>query len=169
MAMFKVTPAVKPRSQPLSTCCWLTCLEMLHVWKNDKGDKTKNAGSIMSEMDKAPELNPEYMKNSGISIGECKPTAKILGLRWSGDTNVIDAGVLTEALKSHGPLWIAGEWTKGSSHVIVVTACDPDTGSIKYINPFANFMLEESNGTVGWLQERGNLWSACDASIMYWQ
>ena len=168
MSMFKVTPAVKPRNQPLSTCCWLTCLEMLYVWKNDKGDTGKNVNSILPEMDKSPVLYPYYMKNAGIAAGECQPTAKILGLRWSGDTKVIDAGVLTNALKTHGPLWIAGEWTKGSPHVIVVTGCDPDSGSIRYINPYANFTLDESSGTVGWLQERGSLWSSCDASIMYW-
>ena len=104
MAMFKVTPAVKPRTQPLSTCCWLTCLEMLFVWKNDQGDKTKNAASILAEMDKSPVLYPYYMKDAGIAARKCKTTAKMLGLRWAGDTKMIDAAVLTGALKAHGPL-----------------------------------------------------------------
>jgi hypothetical protein len=169
MAMFKVTPMVKPRTQPLSTCCWLTCLEMLFEWKKDKGDSGKNPGTILQQMDKSTELYPYAMRDSGIAMRECKPTAKILGLRWAGDTKVIDAQVLTDSLKAHGPLWIAGEWETGSPHVIVVTACNPETGSIKYVNPWKNGDLSESNNTVSWLQERGNTWSGCDASIMYWE
>ena len=167
MAMYKVSPDVKPKSQPLSTCCWLTCLEMLFAWK-------KKTTDILATMDQSPNLFPYYMKNAGIAPGECRETARYLGLKCgSGD---IEATVLADCLKQHGPMWVAGDWVKGhdanakgdNSHVIVVTACDPDDGRIKYINPYNNFDLSESPGTVSWLTKRSTKWKNCDAGVMYW-
>jgi hypothetical protein len=168
MAMYKVSPDVTPRNQPLSTCCWLTCLEMLFTWKK------KDISSILGTMDQSPNLFPYYMKDAGISPGEVKETAKYLGLKCG--TGEIEAKVLHDCLKQHGPMWIAGDWVQGAdpsvkkdnSHVIVVTACDPDDGRIKYINPYANNDLSESPGTVSWLTKRSTKWKNADASVMYW-
>ncbi len=168
MSMFKVTPAVKPRSQPLSTCCWLTCLEMLYVWKNDRGDNSKDFDTILSDMDESPNLFPYDMQDSGIYASDCRATAQILGLHSSGDTKIINAEILTNLLRTRGPIWIAGKFSKQSSHVIVVTGCDPANGRIKHVNPWKNYSLQESPQTIGWLQERGYPWTSCDASIMYW-
>ncbi len=167
--MYKVTPNVVPQMQPSGACCWLTCLEMLYIWKNNKGDKSKKVGSILADMDQSPNLFPYYMKDAGIAPGECRETARMLKLGCSGDTSVIDAQILTSMLKSHGPLWIAGRWYMECDHVIVITGCDPDTGKIKFVNPWKNYSGEESDGTVGWLSKRGNAWTNCDASIMYWR
>lgn len=173
MAMYKVSPAVTAKTQPLSSCCWLTCLEMLFVWKK------KDSSGILEAMDKSPDLFPYYMKNNGIAPWECKETAKMLGLKaGSGD---IEAEVLESCLKTHGPMWIAGDWVEGSmtekekaankadhSHVIVVTACDAAADKIKYINPWNNHDLSESNGTVSWLTKRADKWKNCTHSVMYW-
>lgn len=174
MSMFKVSPDVTPRNQPLATCCWLTCLEMLFIWKANKGDKTKDYTKIMELMDASPNLFPETMKNKGIAPGECRETARYLGLQCG--TGNIEASVLHDCLKMHGPMWVAGDWVQGAdesekedhSHVIVVTACDPTDGRIRYINPWKNYTLEDSPGTVSWLTARSKKWINCDASVMYW-
>lgn len=168
MAMYKVSPDVKPRNQPTTTTCWLTCLQMLFQWKIDKGSKGLSADkdSILAAIDKSPNLFPYHMETAGIAPGECKETAKMLGLRWAGGGD-IDAKYFQEALKSHGPYWIAGDWGSGS-HVIVVTACDPDSGKIRYINPWQNVTLSDSAGTISWLNNRSNVWRDCDGALMYW-
>ena len=86
MATYKVNPEVSPRNQPTSTTCWLTCLQMLFQWKIDKGQTSYSADkdSILAAMDQSPNLYPYYMEKAGIAPGECKETAKMLGLRWSG-------------------------------------------------------------------------------------
>jgi hypothetical protein len=172
MSMYKVSPEVKARTQPLSTCCWLTCLEMLFIWKG------KDSSGILAKMDESPNLFPYYMQNAGIAPGECRETARYLGLKCgSGD---IEAQVLHDCLSQHGPMWVAGDWAAGAneamgkkaegdhSHVIVVTACDPTDGRIRYINPYANNSLEDSPGTISWLTTRSTKWKNCDAGVMYW-
>ena len=168
MAMYKVTPEVKPRNQPTSTTCWLTCFQMLFQWKIDKGQGSYSAdkGGILAAIDKSQNLFPYYMETAGIAPGECKETAKMLGLRWAGGGD-IDAQALHNALKSHGPYWVAGNWGSGS-HVIMVTACNPDTGSIRYIDPWKNYSLSDSSGTISWLNGRSDVWRNCDASLIYW-
>lgn len=169
MSMYKVSPSVTPQMQPSGTSCWLTCLEMLYTWKNDKGDKSKKISSILPDMDKSPNLYPYYMQDAGIAPGECRETARMLGLGCAGDTKIIDAKILADALRMHGPLWIAGRWYMNCDHVIVVTGCNPETGKIKYVNPWRNYGCKDSDGTVGWLSERGDDWTGCDASVMYFR
>lgn len=170
MVMYKVAPDVKAKTQPLSTCCWLTCLEMLFAWKN------KDSSGILEAMDKSPTLFPWYMKNSGIAPNECRETARMLGLKCG--TGDIEAEVLKNCLMMHGPMWVAGDWVQGAdesskqktdhSHVIVVTGCDASDGRIKFINPWNNFDLSESSGTVSWLTNRSSKWKTAEASVMYW-
>lgn len=167
--MYKVSPNVIPQMQPSGACCWLTCLEMLYVWKNNKGDKSKKIGSILSDMDQSPNLYPYFMQEKGIAPGECRETARMLKLGCSGETSVLDPHILTGMLKSNGPLWIAGKWYLNCDHVLVITGCNPETGKIKYVNPWRNYTGEESEGPIGWLANRGNEWTNCDASIMYWR
>jgi ABC-type bacteriocin/lantibiotic exporter with double-glycine peptidase domain len=163
MGMFRVSPEVSPRNQRLSTTCWLTCLQMMFEWKNKDASEDK----ILAKMDASPNLYPYYMRDAGISPGECKETAKMLGLRWSGDGE-IEASVLYDLMVQRGPIWIAGIWRRGYSHVMVVTGVDKDSEKIRYIDPWENFSLSDSGGTVGWLSNRGDVWKNCDASIMYW-
>ena len=160
--MIKVNPPVKPRNQVLSSCCWLTCLEMLFVWKG------KNPYTILDSMDQSPNLFAHYMKDNGIDADECKETAKMLGLRWSGNTPKLDINILQNLLQAHGPLWIAGKFSRAFDHVIVLTGVEPETGRITIVNPFRNNDLTESPQTIDWLQDRGYPWTSCDASIMYW-
>jgi hypothetical protein len=157
----KVTPAVEAMNQPTSTSCWYTCLRMLFKWKG------RDSSKILEKMDQSPNLFPYYMLDNGIAPSECKETAKMLGLGYAGDGE-IDAEVLANALKSHGPYWVAGMWTKNSSHVIVVTACNPSTGQIRYINPWMNHDLSDSVGGIDWLNARGDVWKQTLGSLMYW-
>lgn len=159
--MTKVTPDVDPMNQPTSACCWYTCLQMMFRWKK------KDSSKILETMDSSPILFPDYMMKNGIAASECKETAKVLGLQWAGDGK-IDADVLANALKVHGPYWVAGEWQKNSPHVIVVTGCNPNSGEIRYINPWMNHDLSDSSGSMSWLNSRGNRWESTDGSLMYW-
>jgi hypothetical protein len=59
-------------------------------------------------------------------------------------------------------------WQKNSSHVIVVTACNPDTGNIRYINPWMNHDLSDSQSGIDWLNARGDVWKQTLGSLMYW-
>ncbi len=161
MAWTHVTPAVDPLNQPTSSSCWYVCLKMLFNWK--KRDTSK----ILETMDSSPRLFPYYMLDNGIAPGECKETAKVLGLSWAGDGEIY-ADVLANALKVHGPYWVAGMWEKNSSHVIVVTGCNPETGNIRYINPWMNHDLSDTPGTIEWLNKRGDIWRQTDGSLMYW-
>ncbi len=165
--MFNVSPAVKPRSQPKGTCCWLTCFEMMFEWKQDKGDKSKDPAKICDLIDRSETLWSDYLYSHGIAPYECREASRMLGMMASGDTTVIDAENLMALLQSKGPVWIAGNWGRGS-HVIVVTGCD-DTGRIVYIDPWENYSLTPSQGTVGWLSKRSTSWTNCDASVMTWQ
>lgn len=161
MAWTKVSPDVAPMNQPTSTCCWYTCLQMLFKWKG------RDTGLILKKMDESPNLFPYYMLDNGIAPSECKETAKALGMSWAGDGE-IDADVLARALRSHGPYWVAGMWQKNFSHVIVVTACNPEQGQIRYINPWMNHDLSDTWGTVSWLNDRGKVWKETDGSLIYW-
>jgi hypothetical protein len=49
-----------------------------------------------------------------------------------------------------------------------VTACEPETGKIKYNDPWEKSGTE-SSGNVSYLNERGSVWKNCDASVMYWR
>src|SRR5215204_3155691 len=180
MGLITVSPNVTPRNQQFSTTCWLASLEMLFDWKwrkedKNRDDKNKNKDGkteeeqwkILEKMDASKDLYPYYMKNNGISPGECKETAKMLGLRWSGDGE-ITADILAAMLPVHGPLWVAGMWRQNHSHVIVVTGVDKDGGKIRYVDPWKNYSLTESPGTIPWLNDRGDVWKNCDASVMYW-
>jgi ABC-type bacteriocin/lantibiotic exporter with double-glycine peptidase domain len=163
MGMFRVSPAVSPRNQRLSTTCWLTCLQMMFEWKG----KDASEGGILQKMDTSPNLYPYDMRDAGIAPGECKETAKMLGLRWSGGGDIA-ADVLYDSISQHGPIWIAGSWRKGQSHVLVVSGVDKDSGQIRYVDPWENYSLSDSSGTVTWLSNRGDVWKNCDASVMYW-
>lgn len=159
--MKKCSPSVSPRNQPTSSTCWYSCLQMLFEWKK------RDRSTIISTMDSSPNLFPYYMLENGIAPSECKETAKILGLSWAGDGE-IDAEVLANALVTYGPYWVAGMWKKGSSHVIVVTGCDPEQGQIRYVDPWMNHDLSETWATVSWLNARGKIWKETNGSLMYW-
>jgi hypothetical protein len=168
MALTKVSPEVKPLSQPTAAACWYSCLRMLFTWKRDNGDKSKDPDSILEKMNASPNLWPYDMKDSwGIDASECRETARYLGLTATGDGD-LDGSAIEEVLKTKGPIWVAGNWGSGN-HVIVVTACEASTGKIRYINPYQNHGATDSAGTLSWLNGRGSLWKNCDASVMYWK
>lgn len=161
MAWTKVSPDVTPINQPTSTTCWYVCLQMLFNWKK------RNPKEILDKLNADPDIFPDYWLTNGVAPANCIQIARCLGLGAAGDGE-IDAGVLANALRTHGPYWVAGMWIKGSSHVIVVTACDPDTGRIKYINPWNNFTLTEDTNGIDWLNSRGDIWKSTFGSLMYW-
>lgn len=167
MAMVKVAPEVAAECQKSKAACWYSCLRMLFKWKNAKGDSTKKVDKILETLDQSPRLYPWEMRDSwGIDANECREVARLLGLTATGDGE-LDAGAMAEVLKKRGPVWVAGDWGRGS-HVIVVTACDPDDGRIRIINPYENWEGSETPWTMTDLNKRGSLWRNCDASVMYW-
>jgi hypothetical protein len=166
MAMTKVSPDVAAECQATRAACWYSGFRMLFKWKAAKGDTTKDANKILEMMDKSPHLYPWEMKDHwGIDAGECRETARMLGLVATGDGE-LDASAFEEVLKKRGPVWVAGNWGRGS-HVIVVTACDASAGRLRVINPFENFAGTDSPMSISELNNRGTVWKNCDASVMY--
>jgi hypothetical protein len=162
MAVYEVSPKVQPRNQPNGSTCWLSCLEMLFEWKK------KDPSTICDLIDQNTELFSSQLCKYGIAPEECKVVAKALGLQWTGGGD-IGRDTLYQALKSRGPYWIGGQWYLHRSHAIVLTAADPNSDNIRYINPFNNFSLTDSPGTLGWLNDnRGEAWKQSDSGLMYW-
>jgi hypothetical protein len=160
--MYEVSPKVQPRNQPTPATCWLSCLEMLFVWKK------KDPSTICDLIDQKTELFSSQLCQYGIDPSECGPVAKALGLQWTGGGDIA-ADVLSQALKTHGPYWIGGQWYMHRSHAIVLTGVDPDTNKIRYINPYNNLSLTDSPGTLGWLNDnRGDVWKQSESGLMYW-
>jgi hypothetical protein len=167
MAMYKVDPGVRGESQTKASSCWYSCLRMLHWWKYDKGDTSKHPSKILDKMDQSPMLYPWAMKDEwGIDVGECRETARMLGLQATGDGE-LDAFYIKETLKKRGPIWVAGNWGKGN-HVIVIVGADEADGRLRVINPYYNPDGGDSPMSVSELNKRGSLWRNCDASVMVW-
>ena len=168
MAMYKVSPAVQPLNQAKSTTCWLACLEMMFQWKNDKGDTSKKKSQICGIIDSNTDYWADDLVAKGIAPAECRQVAHALGLQPTGAGDYT-AGILHDIISKKGPVWVAGMWLEGMSHVVVVTACDPDSGNIRIINPWKNYDLSDSPRTVSWLNARGDIWKSYEGSVMYWK
>jgi Papain-like cysteine protease AvrRpt2 len=168
MAMYKVSPAVKPVNQNQSTNCWLACLEMMFQWKCDRGDASKDKSKICSLIDAKTPYWAKDLENKGIAPYECADVARALGLQPTGAGNYTPE-ILHDIISKRGPVWVAGMWLEGMSHVVVVTACDPADGRTRIINPWKNHDLSDAPSTVSWLNARGNLWKSYEGSVMYWK
>lgn len=167
MSMYKVTPAVRGESQATRAGCWYSCMKMLFWWKYDKGDTSKHPSQILSQMDRSPMLYPWEMKDSwGIDAGECRETARMLGLQATGDGD-LDGYYIAETLKKRGPIWVAGDWGKGN-HVILIVGADGSDGRLRVVNPWQNPDGGDSPMNTSDLNKRGTLWKNCDASVMTW-
>ncbi len=168
MGMVKVTPDVEAECQKSAAACWYSGLRMLFKWKAAKGDSSKDYTKILEILDQSPDLYPyEMVDHWGIDVSECRLVARLLGLTATGDGD-LDAGAMATVLRTKGPVWVAGNWGRGN-HVIVVTACDPDSGNLRIVNPYQNWSGSDSPMSIGDLNKRGDLWRQCDASVMYWK
>ena len=168
MAMYKVSPDVKPLNQAAYTTCWLACLEMMVQWKNDAGDYTKSKSQIRNRIDKDTDYWADDLIDNGIHPRECAQVARALGMQPTGAGDYTP-GILYDLISRKGPLWVGGMWLQGMSHAIVITGCNPENGAIKIINPWRNVDLTESPRTVSWLNARGTLWKSYEGSVMYWK
>ena len=167
MAMYKVTPEVRGEAQATKASCWYSCMKMLFWWKYDKGETSKHPSKILEMMDKSPMLYPWEMRDKwGIDAGECRETARMLGLQATGDGD-LDGYYIGETLKKRGPIWVAGDWGRGN-HVIVIIGSDGSGGHLRVINPYENNDGGDSPMSVSDLNKRGTLWRNCDASVMTW-
>ena len=166
--MYNVNPEVNARSQVKTSTCWLSALEMMFDWKYKRGYSYDYAAEILYKMDASYYLDVKYIYKNGIAPSECRETAKMLGLYAAGGTPTIPADVLEDLLRRKGPVWISGRWLPNSSHAVVITGCEAATGKIKYIDPWQNNALTDSNASTAWLDNRGPDWTNCDAGLMYW-
>ncbi|MDQ3800862.1 MAG: C39 family peptidase [Acidobacteriota bacterium] len=168
MAMFKISPAIKPLRQVVSSTCWLTCLEMMVQWKNDQGDMSKKKWEIRSKIDSDTDYWSDYLADEGIAPGECYQVARALGMQPTGAGDYTKE-ILYDLISKKGPLWVGGHWYGNSAHVIVVTGVDPQSGKIKIADPYNNFDLSEGDRDVGWLNARGKHWKSYEGTVMYWR
>ena len=161
MAWTTVYPKVIPINQPTSSTCWLACMQMLFVWKG------KDADDVLRKLNADPDIFPDYWVQNGVSPANCLQIARSLGMGCAGDGE-IDGNVLARALTAHGPYWVAGEWIKGSPHVIVITGVNPATGRVKLVNPWKNFDLSESEDLLDNINNRRQPWISTFGSLIYW-
>lgn len=159
MAWQNVHPEVVNIPQPNASTCWLACLQMLFVWKG------KDPGEVMQKLNADPNIFPDYWLSNGVAPDNCLTIARCLGLGCAGDGDA-DAAVLANALKMHGPYWVAGEWKKGYAHVKVVVGCDTQGNSVKLINPW-NPIDPVDYATIDGFNNRGDRWKVF-GTFMYW-
>lgn len=167
MAMFKVTPSVKPLNQAKSTTCWLACLEMMYQWKIDKGDASKKKSEICSKIDSDTDYWADDLVSGGIGAPQCSQVARALGMQPTGAGDYT-AEILYDLMSKKGPLWVGGYWYGDSAHVILVTGVNPDNSKIKIVDPWKNYALEEGDRDVAWLNARSKHWKSFD-TVMYWK
>ena len=161
MAWTTVLPKVIPINQPTSSTCWYVCLQMLFVWKG------RDPNDILRLLNADPEIYPDYWMDNGVSPSNCRQIARALGMSCAGDGEV-DADVLANALATHGPYWVAGEWIKGSPHVVVVTGINPASGKIRLVNPWKNWDLTETEDLLDNFNNRRQPWISTFCSFIYW-
>jgi hypothetical protein len=160
MVFINVHPEVENIPQPTASTCWLACLQMLYVWKG------KSPSEVLQTLNADPNIFPDYWLSNGISPDNCLTIARCLGLGCAGDGDA-DAEVLANALKMHGPYWVAGEWKKGYPHVKVVVGCDPNGGGmVRLINPW-NPSDPVDYATIDGFNNRGTRWKVF-GSFIYW-
>lgn len=159
MAWTHVYPEVVNIPQPTVSTCWLACMQMLFVWKG------KDPAEVLQKLNADPNIFPDYWLENGVSPDNCLQLGRCMGTSWAGDGDA-DAEVLANALKVHGPYWVAGEWKKGYAHVKVVIGCDPKLGQVKMINPW-NPSDPVDFATIDAFNKRGDKWKI-NGSFLYW-
>lgn len=159
MAWTNVTPEVPYVSQPTVSVCWLACLKMLFLWKG------KSADEPYQKLDADPNIFPDYWLEHGVSPDNCLQIGRCLGLSWAGDGDA-DIEVLANALRTHGPYWVAGEWKKGYAHVKVVTGVDVAGKMVKMLNPW-NPSDNTDFASIDKFNDRGDRWKV-NGSFLYW-
>ena len=117
---------LRPLRQICSTLCWLTCYQMLYTWKgldpNTIEGKLRRAG-----------LDYHSATLRGLYPHEFLTAAIALGLRAEGFGQPITILDIKAALK-YSPLWISGEWFRGSNHSRVVIGANDDW--VEYYDPW---------------------------------
>jgi len=119
----------------------------------------------MQKLNADPDIFPDYWLENGLAPENGLKIARCLGLGCAGDGDV-DLQVLANALSSHGPYWVMGEWKMGYPHVKVVVGCDPQANLIKLINPW-NPSDDEDYNSVEAFNKRGSRWKVF-GSFIYW-
>ena len=159
MSWTNVNPPVTAIHQPTISTCWLACLQMLYVWKG------KEPGLVMQTLDADPTIFPDYWKDNGLAPENGRQIARSLGLGCAGDGDM-DLDVLDNALRTHGPYWVMGEWKPGYAHVKVIVGCEPKLNLVKLINPW-NPSDDEDFNSIEAFNKRGERWKVF-GSFIYW-
>lgn len=168
MSMFKVAPAVKPLRQVYSSTCWLTCLEMMFQWKNDKGDKSKQKSQICSKIDSDTDYWADDLVKEGLGAPQCYQVARAMGMQPTGAGDYTKE-ILHDLISKKGPLWVGGYWYGKSAHAILVTGVNPVNGDITIVDPLNNWDLSEGDSDLGWLNARSKHWKSFEGTVMYWK
>jgi hypothetical protein len=159
MGWVNVQPDVPFVAQPTASICWLACLQMLYLWKG------KGKSEPLDTLNADPNVWPDYWLENGIAPENCLTIARCLGLGRAGDGDA-DIGALANALKTHGPYWVVGEWKKNSPHVKVITGVDVAANQIKLLNPWNPIDNTDFN-SIEDFNNRGTRWKVL-GSFMYW-
>jgi Papain-like cysteine protease AvrRpt2 len=117
---------LKPIAQAASTLCWLTCYEMLYVWKGV--DPKTIEGKLRGRG-----LDFDAARRRGLLDNEFELAARALGLAAFATGSGISGPDIKQMLTS-SPLWLAGEWFPNGKHVRVVIGASDDW--VEYFDPW---------------------------------
>ena len=112
MALYRLEVPVV--AQPSSDTCWHAAAEML--WLYSQG--------LTGKLGPMNTLRAKYEANQPINTWAA--LAMQVGLMDVGHDKDYTSDDIMNLLKTHGPLWVAGEWY-GVGHIIVVTGVDGET------------------------------------------
>lgn len=115
---------MKQYGQRMKTACWLMCLRMMSPYKGwDEPEIGKKLTDVGIDMDSA-------RKKTGLLTRDCMKAAKALGLHPAGAGQSWGAYRFGRWL-TLGPVWVAGRWTPGYPHTVVVIGAIMNFASMK--------------------------------------
>jgi hypothetical protein len=118
---------LKPLGQARSTLCWLTCFQMLYIWK--RLDPT----TIEAKLRTGGLDFDEASRRGLLPHHETLVAARALGL----GTLAVGGGFSVADLKqylAYSPLWVAGEWFQHALHARLVTGASDDW--VEFFDPW---------------------------------
>jgi hypothetical protein len=118
---------LKPMGQSFSTLCWLTCYQMMYIWKG------LDPTTIESKLRGAAGVDFAGACTRGLLDDEMPGAAQALGLATVAEPGGITLAHLKVYLRVC-PLWVAGEWFQNGKHVRLLVGAG--NYHVEYFDPW---------------------------------
>lgn len=116
-----------PKAQQTASLCWLTCMQMLFVWKG------RDPAEIIPAL-KGAGIDTDDAMKTGLKLKDNRKAGKALGMGATGFGQSLSPYDLKERLKQ-SPVWTCGKWSNANNtHIVVVTGASDST--IEYYDPW---------------------------------